>query len=280
MTAATAVKTALLAATATSNDKGQTKADSLKRCAETLTKAVTALKSTFQAFSKLEPVLADASLAALEHAQQFRDARPANRLVQSVMEIGKATNRANQAKMLRAEMVSWFVANSPIYWDTDGNVHVRKEGEKGYKGFNREEAAKTSFYERPQAKAAREQAERAQANALAVITPTVALNRLKGMLTWFERAAAEVDATTNKPRVIVKADKIKSAIKAAIAAAEDTFTAKDLATEAPSDEKQVRKNMRAVKSTLIRKGSRKHRQATARTKSAAKANGATAQAAL
>lgn len=262
-----ALKTGLLATTTATGD-AMSKAASLKLCADTLAKAITGLKSAFQGLSRLEPVLNSACIAALNHANAYRDARPAHAIIKNVMEIGKTTDHVNTARQYRAEIVAWFRANSPIYWDKDGNVHVHKDGETGFKPFTPEAAAKEAFYDRPAAKEARTAAAKASERTLNPVDAGMLRARIYGLKTFIE--SAEKPNADGKVRGVINKARLLKVVNAVIAVADEELPE-------TTNEAQVSRNVKAMSSTLIKKGSKRHKKATARTARAS--NGATQAAA-
>ncbi len=139
---------------------------------ELIAKAITGVKSFVQQVEKLEPLMADAALACLNHAREHGDCTLADRLVKEIP-VHPAT------KALKAELVDWFRQNSPIRWNAQSEVSMDKE--RGWKEDDLDKANDKAFYETTRAVNARDASQRAHANALTPITVETVLNRIRGI---------------------------------------------------------------------------------------------------
>lgn len=82
-----------------------------------------------------------AALGCLKHWKEYGDARPMDRLV-------KGVESAHQQPL-----IFWVKQNSPIYWNADKDVKVRKEDDKNYVPLNMKQAEEVAYHNTAEAKA-------------------------------------------------------------------------------------------------------------------------------
>lgn len=184
-----------------------------------------AIKSHVQSTEQLEAKIHETAVAALRHAHDHGDVMPCDRIVKS-LSVHPTT------RTLMAELISWFRANSPIWWDSKGNPHQAKDGEPNFKPYDEEAAEKEAFFQRPAAVRARKAADEAHAQALKPYTFQNFLARVGGLRKTYENAKKE-DAE-GRVRGIARGDdkKIRGLIKAvetAVATVEPTEEAEKAA---------------------------------------------------
>lgn len=181
--------------------KGKGKAET-KALMALIAKAVTAVRTTVQSVTQMEPIVADALLAALKHCEKHKDAMPIDRLVKDVTAIPHPLTKA-----LALEMVAWVKTNSPIYWDAKKAVHLRKPTEEGYKPFDIAAAEKTPFHQTEQAIKARKAGADAHKSAMKPLSFKDMFGRAMGLRKTFEQALiADKDGNV---KGVVPADKAK-----------------------------------------------------------------------
>lgn len=181
-------------------------------------KFLTGVKATMQSVLLLEKQASEQAVICLQHANDYGDVMPADRLVK-----GLAEHPHPLTKAMGMELVAWFRANSPIRWDSKAKPRQAKETEEGYKPYNEESAKETPFFETAQAKRSRTAADAARKKALEPATFKDFLNRAKGLTRWFE-TLNEADKNGDVRGIKNgEAAKIKRGIKAINEALVDTY---------------------------------------------------------
>jgi len=161
-----------------------------------------AAKTMLQSANEFEKELHIAAVKCLEHCEEHGDAMPMDRLVKGLQ---ACAHPITTRFML--EVVAWAKGSSPIYWDAQGNVHVRKKGEEGYKDFDVQTAEEVPFNETAMAKRARELADKTHKNNLKEVDVSQFQNRVKGLRHFLE-GATKPDKN-GQVRGIKKGDKKK-----------------------------------------------------------------------
>lgn len=174
-----------------------------------IAKAITAVRTTVQSITAMEPIVAEAALAAFKHAEKTGDAMPMDRLVKDIEAVPHPMTKA-----MCLEVVAWVKANGPIYWDAQKKVHIRKPGQDGYKPFDTATAEKAAFYQTEQATKARKAGQDAHAQGMKPFTFKDFFGRVMGLEKTFQSAL--VKDKDGNIRGVVKEDQQK--IEALIAA--------------------------------------------------------------
>ena len=177
--------------------------------------AVTAVRTTVQSITAMEPIVATAALAALKHADKTGDAMPMDRLVKDIDGVAHPMTKA-----LMIELVAWVKANSPIYWDAKKAVHLKKPGQDGYKPFDIANAESKAFYQTEQAVKARKAGADAHKQGMKPFTFKDFFGRTMGLRKTYQAAlVADKDGVV---RGVVKEDQAK--IEALLSALEKAAT--------------------------------------------------------
>ena len=164
-----------------------------------IAQAVTAVRTTVQSITAMEPIVATAAIAALKHAEKTGDAMPMDRLVKDIQAVAHPMTKA-----MLLELVSWTKANSPIFWDAKQAIHLKKPGQDGYKPFDITSAETKAFFQTDQAVKARKAGADAHAQNMKPFAFKDFFGRVMGLQKTYE--AALVADKDGNIRGVVKDD--------------------------------------------------------------------------
>lgn len=151
-------------------------------CMKHVEKALVGIKSLLQSVVMAEQDVSKVAIECLKHAHDHGDVMPCDRLVKGLREFNHPV-----ATRLSQEVISWFVANSPVRWDSKGKPRQLKEGEPGYKPYNEENAEETPFYATPSAVRARQAADAAHSRELKPADTKMLRARVYGIGKWLQK---------------------------------------------------------------------------------------------
>lgn len=173
--------------------------------------AIRGAKNVVQSITAVEPLIAKAANATLDHFAKHGDAMPADRLVKGLILLNHPASTA-----MARELMAWYRPISNIRWDSKHpfKVKVLKDGDEGYSDKEPDVAKgeETPFNETKQAKSARSMAEKAHANALKPADLSMMVGRAAGTIAFLNNILTGKDERKIKPGEQPKMERFAKAL--------------------------------------------------------------------